>query len=208
METRLTPEQRQSLARLARSSADRHVRRRATLLLAYADGKTSREVAEEVGLSMSRVQYWRRMFLRKGMAIFPATSSPPPQARKPAGVEGPVPAAVNETAGGGRGPRKSLNHHAAESRADVLKMMNKIVRKAREVLRRKAGARLKKVKSGKGFEKVVSVLGKERKRLRRALKKETGKKKREGLRRQLKALEKQLDRAEALVAALEKDTRQ
>lgn len=46
------------------------IRRRAQLLLLYDEGLPTKDVAEQVGLSLSRTRYWRRRFLSEGMKIF------------------------------------------------------------------------------------------------------------------------------------------
>jgi CHAD domain-containing protein len=49
-------------------------RRRVHILLMYNRGMTTSQIAREVELSNSRVRYWKRTFLAKGMAIFPSLS--------------------------------------------------------------------------------------------------------------------------------------
>jgi CHAD domain-containing protein len=46
------------------------IRRRAKLLLLYDEGLSTREVAEQVVLSVSRTRFWRRRFIFEGMEIF------------------------------------------------------------------------------------------------------------------------------------------
>ncbi len=45
--------------------------RRANLLLHHGDGLSTREIAQSVGLSPSRVRYWLREYRAKGLSIFP-----------------------------------------------------------------------------------------------------------------------------------------
>ena len=45
--------------------------RRANLLLHHADGLSTREIAQNVGLSSGRVRYWLREYRAKGLSIFP-----------------------------------------------------------------------------------------------------------------------------------------
>jgi CHAD domain-containing protein/transposase len=52
--------------------SDEQQRRR--LLLAYAEGKTTAEIASDIGLSQSRTRYWRNAFLRQGMELFDRSS--------------------------------------------------------------------------------------------------------------------------------------
>ncbi|MBR9979073.1 MAG: CHAD domain-containing protein [Bacteroidetes bacterium] len=57
------------------SERDDDMRKRITLILAYADGRETASIAQEVGLSESRTRYWRKAFERKGMALFPASGA-------------------------------------------------------------------------------------------------------------------------------------
>ncbi|MDT8323775.1 MAG: CHAD domain-containing protein [Bacteroidota bacterium] len=77
----LTPEQRSALENLlADDAATGDNRRNARLLLLYADGKETDEIAEVVGLSPSRTRYWRRTFERAGMTMFERDFVPPRRA--------------------------------------------------------------------------------------------------------------------------------
>jgi CHAD domain-containing protein len=66
----LQPDQREKLNELTQSGASRSERRRAQILLLYDRGFTTSQIAEEVELSPSRVRYWRRSFIAKGMDVF------------------------------------------------------------------------------------------------------------------------------------------
>lgn len=55
------------------TESDDDTRNRITLILAYADGRDTASIAQEVGLSESRTRYWRKAFERKGMALFPVS---------------------------------------------------------------------------------------------------------------------------------------
>ena len=55
------------ILRESESDADRH---RASILLAFEAGKSMREVAEEFETPVQRVLYWRREYLKQGMALF------------------------------------------------------------------------------------------------------------------------------------------
>lgn len=68
--TLLEPEEIEEAHKLASSSPNPAIRRRALILLGYNSGANTREVAEEVKMSLSRVRYWRRQYWKKGMAIF------------------------------------------------------------------------------------------------------------------------------------------
>jgi hypothetical protein len=67
-----------ALEELAANGPTEHVRRRARILLMYHAGKTTREIAETVGLTTGRVAYWRREFLKRGMDIFPSAGEASP----------------------------------------------------------------------------------------------------------------------------------
>lgn len=43
---------------------------RVKLILSYSAGKSTNEIAREIGLSASRTRYWRKAFEREGMGIF------------------------------------------------------------------------------------------------------------------------------------------
>ncbi|MBN1446731.1 MAG: CHAD domain-containing protein [Bacteroidetes bacterium] len=64
-------DQRRQLQDIAQSAtADADARRNARLLLLYADGNQTRDVAREVGLSESRARFWRKIYERHGMQMF------------------------------------------------------------------------------------------------------------------------------------------
>jgi CHAD domain-containing protein len=72
----LEPEQVRASETIAESGSTPALRRRALILLAYAEGHPTRQVAQEVGLSTGRVCYWRRQFRARGMDIFRTRNSP------------------------------------------------------------------------------------------------------------------------------------
>jgi hypothetical protein len=72
----LEPEQVRASETIAESGPTPALRRRALILLAYAEGHPTRQVAQEVGLSTGRVCYWRRQFRARGMDIFRTRNSP------------------------------------------------------------------------------------------------------------------------------------
>ncbi len=53
------------------------VQRRAHIILLYGEGKPTRQVAEEVGLSRRQVRSWRQRYEQDGLSISP----PEPQRR-------------------------------------------------------------------------------------------------------------------------------
>ncbi len=64
----LDPEQSQRLEELVVGSPNPSIRRRAQILLGYAQGKRTRDISAEVGISRTQVRYWRRQFRQKGMS--------------------------------------------------------------------------------------------------------------------------------------------
>lgn len=68
----LKPEQRNQINIYLSEALSETLRRRAQILLLYDKGKSTREVAQAVGISPRRTRYWRRQFQLKGMMIFPA----------------------------------------------------------------------------------------------------------------------------------------
>ncbi len=78
-----------ALEELAANGPTEHVRRRARILLMYHAGKTTREIAESVGLTTGRVAYWRREFRKRGMDIFPSPEGAPKPESAPSVTESP-----------------------------------------------------------------------------------------------------------------------
>jgi CHAD domain-containing protein len=66
----LDPDQKRDSQKIAASGLSPALRRRAMILLFYNEGKPTRLVAQEVGLSRGHVRYWRRQFRARGMDIF------------------------------------------------------------------------------------------------------------------------------------------
>jgi len=75
----LTEKQQQKLEAILQS-ANAEQQRNARVLLLYAGGKTTREIAQEVELSESRTRFWRKVFEREGMAMFEEHFVPPRRA--------------------------------------------------------------------------------------------------------------------------------
>jgi transposase len=63
----LTSEQRQEIERRRKASLDRRVYQRLTAVLAVAAGKTREEVAELLGVSLSQLGEWLRVFRNEGL---------------------------------------------------------------------------------------------------------------------------------------------
>lgn len=63
----LTPEQRKGIERRRKESLDRRIYQRLTAVLAVAAGKTREEVAELLGVSLSQLGEWLRVFRNEGI---------------------------------------------------------------------------------------------------------------------------------------------
>ena len=66
----LNNEDRQQLEEIAADQSLETPRRKAQLVLLYAQGLPTRDVANEVGLSRGRARYWRHQYELKGLGIF------------------------------------------------------------------------------------------------------------------------------------------
>lgn len=64
----LAEEERRALNVLLRLHTSNRVALRAKIVLAAAEGKTNREIADELGTSRKTVSLWRRRFLEGGLA--------------------------------------------------------------------------------------------------------------------------------------------
>src|ERR1700758_4679424 len=63
----LTPEQRKAIERRRKETLDRRIYQRLTAVLAVAAGKTREEVAELLGVSLSHLGEWFRVFRNEGL---------------------------------------------------------------------------------------------------------------------------------------------
>src|SRR5215470_19869165 len=63
----LTPEQRKAIQRRRKETLDRRVYQRLTAVLAVAADKTREEVAELLGVSLSQLGEWLRVFRHDGL---------------------------------------------------------------------------------------------------------------------------------------------
>src|SRR3954452_22333581 len=63
----LTEEQRKEMERRRKETLDRRIYQRLTAVLAIASGKSREEVAELLGVSLSQLGEWLRVFRNKGL---------------------------------------------------------------------------------------------------------------------------------------------
>lgn len=123
----LSEAERQRLLTLAKQTAERAVRQRALLLLFYDEGQTTRQIAEQIDLSVGRVRHWRRAYLQRGWGIFPAeiplaerkveTSMPASHKHSPVSQV----AAENEQPAPGAPAKAKPDFAALRARAETLK---------------------------------------------------------------------------------------
>jgi CHAD domain-containing protein len=74
----ISSEERQQLEEIAADQTQESTRRKAQLVLLYAQGLSTRDVAAEIGLSRGRARYWRHQYELKGMGIFSGVELVPP----------------------------------------------------------------------------------------------------------------------------------
>ena len=63
----LTPEQRQEIERRRKETLDRRIYQRLTAVLAVAAGNTREEVAELLGVSLTQLGEWLRIYRNRGL---------------------------------------------------------------------------------------------------------------------------------------------
>src|SRR5947209_19786790 len=63
----LTPEQRKAIERRRKETQDRRIYQRLTAVLAVAAGKTREEVAELLGVSLTQLGEWLRIYRNQGL---------------------------------------------------------------------------------------------------------------------------------------------
>ncbi len=103
VETHLTLDQERLLQAMLTTGVPEPLARRAAILLRYNQGENTAQIAQEIGLSRRQVRFWRRQYVLRGLAIFPAgpetiaifhTSSagdvPPELSRSGPGAEEPA----------------------------------------------------------------------------------------------------------------------
>lgn len=94
-ESFLTPDQKHDIEQYVENLPQQY-KRRAQLLFLYNTGLTTREVAAQVGLSLSQTRYWRQQFRLRGMGIFPVLESTKPE-QESSKVEITEPVSKHET---------------------------------------------------------------------------------------------------------------
>jgi len=110
----LIPAQRNQLEKILTDEIPERWQRYARLILLYDDGYLTHQIAQAVGLSRSRVRYWRRQFQAKGLSIFPDEASLAAQDTSPesASLSEPAPAEPSPTEPGGESDE--LSHEMVE----------------------------------------------------------------------------------------------
>ena len=145
----IKPEHHAAITELTTHGQNAPARRRAKLLLLYDAGHSTAEVSQQVGLSVSSVLRWRRLYRQKSMGIFSNFEEQAAPASEP---NQPDAAPASE-------PTQPAAAPVAKKEKPAKKKKTKLKTKKGK---KKAGKTLKK-KTGKG------------KKIRKALKKKTGK---------------------------------
>ncbi len=219
----LQPEQAEVLRTIAREAPDEALRRRARVLLLYDEGRPTREVAAAVGLSESQTRYWRRAFLKQGMALFAGADARPARRAATARQQKPLrrtttgrPAsATKKEAGSGteEGTVERLVEVVEETVTETIpallpksvrKKAEKIAAEVRDVLGKKVARKIEDLRTDESLQAFVAFLEKQRRKIEKKIDTRDLKKKQlKFLRKQLKVLEAQLARAEKLLQKLE-----
>lgn len=105
---------------LATPDTDGEKKRNARLLLLYADGKETRDIAAAVDLSPSRTRYWRKIFERVGMTMFEDDFVPPRRAGRGATPRPAAPLLTAEQRDELRAMRAGDVHAELARRIDIL----------------------------------------------------------------------------------------
>ena len=66
----LNPGDKERLTQILVESEEEIDRHRAAILIGFEEGKSMREIAEEVEAPVQRVLFWRREYLKLGMDLF------------------------------------------------------------------------------------------------------------------------------------------
>ncbi len=152
----IKPEHFEAITELVAKGSNAPIKRRARLLLLYDAGHSTAEVAQQVGLSVSSVLRWRRLYREQGMGIFPSYEEPPAPASEPTEPDA-APVAVKEK------PKKKKEDKAMKAKKGKKKdgkakkeKETKKKGKAKKAKAKKAKAKkakAKKAKAKKGTKK-------------------------------------------------------
>lgn len=154
--TLIQAEHRKTIEALAEQPVTDPSSQRARILLAYEAGHQTRDVVRAVGLSDGRVRHWRRAYLAKGLAIFPALKE-----GDPATIEKKGKAKKSEEKKGKKAEgKKSKAKESKRKKSDEKKAKKS---KAKEPKRKKA-KKSKGKKGNKGKGKGKQKRGKKGKR--------------------------------------------
>ena len=154
----IKPAHREAIKQVAAAGSSAALRRRAALLLHYEAGHATAAVAEHVGLSISSVLRWRRLYREQGMGIFPTVNHsalPVSESVHPDAAQEAVKEKPKTKKQGGKGKKR---------------------RKQMKKDKKKKGKGKKEKKLKKGKLKKLKML-KKRKKQKKGKAKKTGKKK-------------------------------
>ena len=143
----IKPEHHAAITELTTKGRNAPARRRAKLLLLYDTGHSTAEVSQQVGLSVSSVLRWRRLYRQQSMGIFPDFEEQAAPASEPTQPDA-APVAVKEQPK----KKKAKPMKAKKGKKKAGKAPKK---KAAKALKKKGGKKKKaakalKKKGGKG----------------------------------------------------------
>ena len=75
--SRFTDDDLSYLRHMLSTTPDKETGKRIRIVLAYAEGKDTAEIASDIGLSQSRTRYWRKAFEQQGMELFRSFANAP-----------------------------------------------------------------------------------------------------------------------------------
>lgn len=149
----IKPEHFEAISQLVAKGANAPTQRRARILLLYDAGHPTAEVVQQVGLSVSSVLRWRRLYREQGMGIFPGYEelvTPPEPETEPAQADAAPKAAKK---------KKKKKADKAKKKAKA-KKKDKAKKKAKKDKAKKDKAKKKakgkKAKGKKGKKKAKS----------------------------------------------------
>ena len=182
-----------SLETIKNSPSAETLVKRARLLLLLHQGKTTAEVSAEVGLAPSTINKWRRAYLNRRMAIFPA----PPDVRPSLAVPPPVKKRVTKVASKKFGKKTKGKKMAKKNKRTVA--LAKSVKAAIKVLESGKKKKLGGFKKSKSFKKARKSVEQQKDAAFKLLKRINKGKKVSGVKKQIKGLDKRVKAMASLI---------
>lgn len=187
-----------SLETIKNSSSAETLVKRARLLLLLHQGKSTAEVSAEVGLAPSTINKWRRAYLSRRMAIFPA----PPGVRPSIAVPPPVNKKRTKAVAKNTGKNTKGKKMAKKDKRTVA--LAKSVKAAIKVLESGKKKKLGGFKKSKSFKKARKSVEQHKDAAFKLLKRINKGKNVNGVKKQIKGLDK---RVKAMASLIKKRAR-